>query len=199
MSSKNPQSCHVASFKVPTPLEVSHDFLWRIHSESPGKGNITIFNRSHYEDVLVVRAHNLIDKAECKRRYAHINNFERLLTDSGTLILKFFLHISKDEQEARLLEREKDPTKAWKLSAADWKERELWDAYQTAYQDAINACAAPNAPWFVVPANRKWFRNVAIADTIVKLLRPHREEWMQRLKAIGSVALKELRAQRQDH
>ncbi len=199
MASMNPQSCRVASFKVPTPVELSHDFLWRIHSETPGKGNITIFNRSHYEDVLVVRVHKLIDAEECKRRFEHINRFERLLADSGTIVIKFFLHISKDEQKERLLEREKDPTKAWKLSPADWKERELWDDYQKAYEDAINHCAGPDAPWYIVPANHKWFRNLAIADTLVSHLRPHRDEWMRRLKEIGTTGLQELRAMRQAH
>jgi PPK2 family polyphosphate:nucleotide phosphotransferase len=199
MSSMNPQSCRVASFKVPTPVELAHDFLWRIHSEAPGKGNITIFNRSHYEEVLVVRVHKLITDAVCKRRYEDINNFEQLLADSGAIVLKFFLHISKDEQEKRLLEREKDPVKAWKLSAADWKERELWESYQAAYEDAINHCSRPHAPWYIVPANHKWFRDLAIAETLVKSLRPCRDEWMARLKQIGSAALKELRAQRQTH
>lgn len=199
MSSMNPQSCRVASFKVPTALDLAHDFLWRIHSEAPGKGNIVIFNRSHYEDVLVVRVHNQITMEECRRRYVHINNFERLLTDTGAIVLKFFLHISKDEQAKRLVDREKDPTKAWKLSPADWKERELWDEYQLAYEDAINNCAAPNAPWFVVPANHKWFRDVAIAETIVEHLRPHRDEWTSQLKKIGAEGLKELRAMRQHH
>jgi PPK2 family polyphosphate:nucleotide phosphotransferase len=199
MSSMNPQSCRVASFKVPTPVEAAHDFLWRIHSETPAKGQIVIFNRSHYEDVLVVRVHKLIDAEECARRYEHINNFERLLADANTIVMKFFLHISKDEQEKRLLDRERDPTKAWKLSPVDWKERELWDQYRVAYRDAINHCAAPRAPWYVVPANHKWFRNLAIAEAIVRRLRPHRDEWNARLKEIGAAGLKELRAMRQNH
>ncbi len=199
MSSMNPQSCRVESFKVPTPLELSHDFLWRVHNVVPGKGSIVIFNRSHYEDVLVVRVHKQIDHDECRRRYDYINNFERLITDSNTIVLKFFLYICKDEQEKRLLEREADPIKAWKLSAADWKEREFWDDYQSAYEDAINHCSKPRAPWYIVPANHKWFRNLAVAETIVHALRPHREEWLQRLSVIGSAALKELRAQRQTH
>src|SRR5207248_1412922 len=128
-------SCRVASFKVPTPVEAGHDFLWRVHAETPVKGGTVIFNRSHYEDVLVVRVHKLIAMQECRRRYDHINHFERLLADADTIILKFFLHISKDEQKERLLEREKDPTKAWKLAAGDWKERELWDEYLEAYED----------------------------------------------------------------
>ena len=199
MTSMNPQSCRVASFKVPTPLELAHDFLWRVHSEVPSKGNIVIFNRSHYEDVLVVRVHKMIDAAECKRRYEHINNFERLLTDSKTIMVKFFLHISKDEQEQRLLEREGDPTKAWKLSAGDWQERKHWDEYHAAYEDAINQCSTKAAPWYIVPANHKWYRNLVVAETLVKALRPHRDEWMARLSEIGSVALKDLRAMRQQH
>jgi PPK2 family polyphosphate:nucleotide phosphotransferase len=199
MSSMNPQSCRVASFKVPTPPELAHDFLWRVHSEAPGKGTIVIFNRSHYEDVLVVRVHKSIDNAECRRRYTHINNFEQLIAESNTIVLKFFLHITKDEQEQRLLERERDPITAWKLSAADWKERESWDEYQRAYEDAINHCARPYAPWYIVPANHKWYRNLAVAETIVRALRPYREEWLKRLGVIGAAALKELRAQRQSH
>lgn len=195
----NPQSCRVASFKVPTPVEAAHDFLWRVHSETPGKGSVAIFNRSHYEDVLVVRVHNLVPPDVWKKRYEEINNFERLLRDNGTIIMKFFLHISKDEQEQRLLDREKDPTKAWKLSPQDWKEREFWDDYQAAYEDVLNKCATPDAPWYVVPANHKWFRNVAIAETIAETLRPFRKTWMQRLEEIGAEELKQLRAMRQHH
>lgn len=178
----NPQSCRVASFKVPTPLEMAHDFLWRIHSETPAKGNAVVFNRSHYEDVLVVRVHKLVPPDVWQKRYDDIINFEQLLADSGTVILKFFLHISKDEQKERLLAREKDPTKSWKLSPADWKERELWDDYQAAYQDAVNNCARPHAPWYIVPANKKWFRDVAITQTLVETLRPFRDGWMSTLR-----------------
>lgn len=195
----NPQSCRVASFKAPTPLELAHDFLWRVHSETPGKGTITIFNRSHYEDVLVVRVHNLVSKELLERRYDHINAFEQLLADSGTVIVKFMLHIDKDEQKKRLLDREKDPTKAWKLSPADWHERELWDEYQEAFEIALNRCAAPHAPWYVVPANHKWYRNLAIAETLVETLRPFRKQWEDRLKEIGAEELKNLRAMRQSH
>lgn len=195
----NPQSCRVASFKAPNPLELSHDFLWRVHSEAPGKGMITIFNRSHYEDVLVVRVHNLVPPEVLDRRYDHINNFERLLADSDTLILKFMLHIDKDEQKKRLIDRENDPAKAWKLSAADWKERDLWDEYQDAFEIAINRCSAPHAPWYVVPANHKWYRDLAIAETLVEALRPFRKQWEARLKEIGAEELKNLRAMRQSH
>jgi PPK2 family polyphosphate:nucleotide phosphotransferase len=195
----NPQSCHIASFKVPTAIELAHDFLWRVHAEAPGRGQVTIFNRSHYEDVLVVRVKNLLPEKVWKGRYERINQFESLLTDNGTVILKFFLHISKDEQEERLHAREQDPTKAWKLSAEDWKNRELWDAYQMAYEDALNRCATPNAPWYIVPANKKWFRNLAVAEAIVEALRPLRAGWMRRLQEIGEEELKELRDLRQQH
>ena len=195
----NPQSCRVASFKVPTPLEASHDFLWRIHAEAPSKGIVTIFNRSHYEDVLVTRVHKLISMDECRRRYDHINNFEKLLTDSGTVILKFFLHISNGEQKERLLAREKDPTKSWKLSPTDWKERELWDDYQAAYEDALNHCATPAAPWYVVPADKKWFRDPAVAEAILERLRPLRDGWLKQLKQRGTEELQQLRASRQSH
>ena len=195
----NPQGCRVASFKVPTPLEASHDFLWRIHAETPGKGTIVIFNRSQYEDVLVARVHSLVPPEVWKKRYDDINNFERLLTDNGAVILKFFLHISKDEQKERLLAREKDPAKAWKLSPADWKERDFWDDYQAAYEDAINKCATPDAPWRVVPADHKWYRNLVVAETLLEALRPLRDGWMAHLKEIGATELKELRAQRQSH
>jgi PPK2 family polyphosphate:nucleotide phosphotransferase len=199
MGVMNPQSCRVASFKVPTPLEAAHDFLWRIHAEAPGKGNVAIFNRSHYEDVLVVRVHDLVPEHVWRSRYEKINAFEKLLTDPGTVIIKFFLHISKDEQKERLLEREKDPTKAWKLSPADWKERELWDKYQEAYEDAINQCATPEAPWVVVPANHKWYRNLVLAQALAETLRPHRESWEKRLETIGHEELQQLRAMRQHH
>ena len=186
MGAMNPQSCRVASFKVPTPVEAAHDFLWRIHAEAPAHGSVTIFNRSHYEDVLVVRVHDLVPENVWRSRYDKINAFERLLSDANTVIIKFMLHISKDEQEQRLIEREKDPTKAWKLSPADWKERELWDAYQEAYEDAINNCSTKCAPWFVVPANHKWYRNLVLAQTLVEALRPYGKSWESRLKTIGS-------------
>jgi PPK2 family polyphosphate:nucleotide phosphotransferase len=183
----NSQGCEVASFKVPTERELSHDFLWRIHQQTPQRGHIKIFNRSHYEDVLVVRVHHLVKEEVWKKRYAHINNFENLLADSRTIILKFFLHISKDEQEKRLLDREQDTEKFWKLSVGDWKEREHWNDYQAAYTEAINKCSSPSAPWFIVPANRKWFRNLAVAEEIVSALRPFRQQWLDSLSEVGKV------------
>lgn len=186
LSYLNPLGVRVASFKVPTPQEAAHDFLWRIHRETPGVGEVTIFNRSHYEDVLVVRVHDLVPKDVWKKRYDAINQFERLLTESHTVVVKFFLHISKDEQEERLRAREEDPIKAWKLAVGDWKERELWDRYQDAYEDALNKCATQDAPWYVVPADRKWFRNIAILQTLVETLRPYRKEWEDRLAKVGA-------------
>jgi PPK2 family polyphosphate:nucleotide phosphotransferase len=169
----NPQGVDVASFKQPTPLELAHDFLWRVHAQAPRAGQIAIFNRSHYEDVLVTRVHKLVDKITCVRRYEHIRDFEALLAESGTTILKFFLHISKEEQLARFAQRLDDPGRNWKISESDYSERELWDDYVDAYEDAIRATSTANAPWYVIPANHKWFRNLAvsqiIADTMADL------------------------------
>jgi PPK2 family polyphosphate:nucleotide phosphotransferase len=193
----NPQGCRVESFKVPTAQELAHDFLWRCHKATPALGMITVFNRSHYEDVLVVRVHNLVPEEQWRRRYDHINNFERLLIDDNkTIILKFCLHISKEEQEERLLAREQEVTKAWKLSAGDWKEREFWDDYTAAYDEALHRCSTEDAPWYVVPANRKWFRDLAIAETIVKTLRPFRERWLAALEEQGRIAKGELQEYR---
>ncbi len=186
MGPLNSLACNVASFKVPTANELAHDFLWRVHNQTPGRGQMTIFNRSHYEDVLVVRVHNLAPKPIWKARYDHINSFEQLLVDSKTIVLKFYLHISKKEQEERLLEREQDQTKAWKLSVGDWKERELWDDYTAAYEDAINQCSTKDAPWHIVPANKKWFRNLAVAQTIVDALKPYKKAWLKKLDAMGA-------------
>ncbi|MCI0336910.1 MAG: polyphosphate kinase 2 family protein [Acidobacteria bacterium] len=185
MGPLNALGCSVASFKVPTAKELAHDFLWRIHQHTPGLGEIIIFNRSHYEDVLVVRVHKLVPEKVWRARYDHINHFEKLLTDHKTIILKFYLHISKKEQEERLLEREQEPEKYWKLSVTDWNEREYWNDYTRAYEDAINRCSTPHAPWFIVPANKKWFRNLAVAETIVNALRPYKNEWRKKLEVTG--------------
>ena len=170
MAGVNPQSCHVASFKAPTDLELGHDFLWRVHKVVPIKGTIGIFNRSHYEDVLIARVHKLVPKSVWSKRYAHINEFERLLADSDVKILKFFLHISKDEQKKRLEQRLADPNKRWKVSPADFEERKLWYQYMNAYEVALSKCSAEWAPWYVIPANQKWFRNCAISQIIVEAL-----------------------------
>jgi len=190
----NAQSTRVAPFKVPTPKELSHDYLWRVHQQAPGKGESVIFNRSHYEDVLVVRVHQLVPEDVWKKRYGHINDWEKLLTDCGAVVLKFFLHISKEEQERRLLEREQEVEKAWKLSVNDWKERERWDEYTRAYEDALSRCSTEEAPWHVIPSDRKWFRNLAITEAIVESLRPLKDDWMARLSMIGEEAKAELAA-----
>ena len=179
------QGCTVASFKVPTEEELAHDFLWRVHAQTPPAGEIKIFNRSHYEDVLVVRVHKLVPGKVWRPRYEHINAFERLLADSATIILKFYLHISKDEQKQRLLKREKDPIKSWKLSVADWQEREHWEDYTAAYDDVLNRCSTKHAPWFIVPADKKWFRNLAIAETLRNALMPFKERWLKKLEESG--------------
>ena len=188
----NAQMCRVASFKVPTQIEQDHDFLWRIHSQTPPKGSMAIFNRSHYEDVLVARVHDLVPKDVWKKRYDHINSFESLVASSNCIILKFFLHVSKEEQEQRLLEREKDPDKAWKLSVGDWKERELWSKYTEAYEDALGKCSTKRAPWFVVPANHKWYRNLAVIEQVTKALQEHEDEWHEHLKEVGILERKEI-------
>lgn len=166
----NPQGVTVASFKKPTETELAHDYLWRVHAQTPGRGHLTIFNRSHYEDVLVVRVHDLVPKAVWQRRYQHIRDFERLLADEGTTIVKFFLHISADEQKKRFEERIADPTKRWKFASGDLEERKLWPAYLAAFETAINETSTDQAPWYVIPANRNWFRNMVVAEVMVKTL-----------------------------
>ncbi len=182
----NPRGVSVVSFGIPTDDELRHDFLWRVHKHAPALGEVGIFNRSHYEDVLVVRVHGLAEKSAWRRRYGHINAFEELLAEQGCIVLKFFLHISKEEQERRLRSREEDPIDSWKLSVQDWKDRERWDEFTEAYEDAISRCAAPHAPWMVVPADAKWFRNLAVAEAVTNALRPHRNEWQETLQKIGA-------------
>ncbi len=170
LGAMNPQGCRVAAFKQPSAQELAHDFLWRAHKAAPARGEVVIFNRSHYEDVLVVRVHNLVPKEIWSRRYDQINAFEKSLVANGTHILKFYLHISKDEQLKRFKERLDDPAKQWKISEADYKERAFWDDYVAVYEDALSRCSTEHAPWFVVPANHKWFRNLAIARIVVEHL-----------------------------
>ncbi len=167
----NPQGVRVANFKVPTAQELAHDYLWRVHRETPGKGEIVIFNRSHYEDVLVVRVHEMVPEKVWRKRYKQINNFERTLAEEGTIILKFFLHISMDEQKQRLSDRLADPAKHWKYNPGDLKERALWKDYVEAYEDAIEETSTEHAPWYIIPADRKWFRNLTIASILVKTLK----------------------------
>lgn len=166
----NPLGCVVTSFKVPTPVELGHDFLWRVHHAVPAKGMIGIFNRSHYEDVLVVRVHRLVPEDVWRPRYEQINEFERLLTRNGVTVLKFFLHISKDEQRQRLRERLDDPAKYWKFNPADLGERAKWDEYTRAYQDALSHTSTPEAPWFVVPADKKLPRDLLVSEVVVEAL-----------------------------
>jgi len=192
MTTVNPIGCHVWDFKVPTPDELAHDFLWRIHQRTPTRGMFAIFNRSHYEDVLVARVHKLVPREIWEARYDQINHFERMLTQNGTIILKFFLHISQDEQRKRLLAREDDPDKAWKLSVGDWQERQYWDDYQSAYADALGKCGTEWAPWHIVPANKKWYRNHFIANAIVTTLEPHERKWRADLAERGKAELKAL-------
>ena len=170
LGAMNPQGCRVVGFKQPSVEELAHDFLWRIHQAAPPKGKVAIFNRSHYEDVLVVRVHNLVPQAVWSRRYDQINVFEKELAEDNTHILKFYLHISKKEQMSRFKERLDNPTKQWKISEADYNEREYWDDYVAAYEDVLSRCSTKQAPWFVIPSDHKWFRNLAIARIVVEHL-----------------------------
>lgn len=188
----NPRGINVVSFGVPTKEEQEHDFLWRVHRHAPRKGEFALFNRSHYEDVLVVRVNELVPESIWKERFGHIRDFEELLSEHDTIVLKFFLHISKGEQERRLLDREKDPSTAWKLNVNDWRTREKWGDFQEAYEDVLRRCATPRAPWHIVPANSKWFRNIAVMSTIVETLRPYRKIWQRKLDDIGQKGAAEL-------
>lgn len=170
MTGVNPQGCHVASFKKPSAEEMSHDYLWRIHKAMPEYGDIGIFNRSVYEDVLVVRVHNIVPKDVWSARYDQINEFEEILHQNNVKIIKFFLHISKDEQKARFQERIDDPDRRWKISEADFAERNFWDDYTEAYEDALAKCSTKHAPWFIIPSNKKWFRNLAVSHIITETL-----------------------------
>jgi PPK2 family polyphosphate:nucleotide phosphotransferase len=196
LSHVNPQGCEVYSFKAPTPEELAHDFLWRVHKVTPGKGVLGIFNRSHYEDVLVARVHNLVPEQLWSRRYQEINNFEQLLAANKMIILKFYLHISYDEQERRLLAREQDKDKAWKITVEDWEDRKYWKDYEQAYEDALSKCSTDKAPWYIVSANHKWYRNLAVAHTIVHTMRQYKDEWKAGLEARGQRELERLRAMR---
>lgn len=166
----NPQGVKVASFKKPTPEELAHDYLWRVHKHTPGRGEIVIFNRSHYEDVLVVRVHNLVPEEEWQRRYEQIKDFERMLAEEGTTILKFYLHINKEEQKERLQARLDEPEKRWKFAKGDLAERARWADYQAAYEAVLSRTSTEHAPWYVIPANRKWYRNLVISTILVDTL-----------------------------
>lgn len=166
----NPQGCKVTSFKVPSKLEASHDFLWRCHIAAPSRGQVGVFNRSHYEDVLVVRVHDLVPETVWSQRYAYINNFEALLRDANTHVIKIFLHIDRDEQLERFKKRIDNPGKNWKISDSDYSERPFWDDYARAFEAAFERCSTEEAPWFVIPSNRKWYRNLVIASIVVETL-----------------------------
>jgi PPK2 family polyphosphate:nucleotide phosphotransferase len=188
MTAFNPQGCTVTPFGVPTDEELAHDYLWRVHRHTPAKGHIAIFNRSHYEDVLVVRVHGLVPEETWRPRYEQINEFERHLADNGTTILKFFLWISPEEQRERLQARIDTPEKRWKFKRADLKERERWDDYVAAYEEALTRCSTESAPWYVIPSDRKWFRNIAVAEVLADAMEglhleyPPAEEGIESLK-----------------
>ena len=170
LSAMNPQGCTVSAFKVPSAEEAAHDFLWRYHQHMPRRGQVAIFNRSHYEDVLVVRVHDLVPEAVWSKRYGLINDLEKMLVENDTHILKFYLHIDADEQLDRFRQRIEDPTRHWKISESDYAERPYWDAYTKAFEAALENCSTEHAPWFVIPANHKWFRNLAISTIVVDTL-----------------------------
>jgi PPK2 family polyphosphate:nucleotide phosphotransferase len=170
LGAMNPQGCRVYGFKTPSTEELAHDFLWRFHQVAPGKGYVAVFNRSHYEDVLVVRVHKLVPKEVWSERYDEINEFERHLSDNGTHILKFHLHIDKEEQLARFKDRLDDPNRHWKISESDYAEREYWHDYQEAYEEAVSKCSTDYAPWYIIPSNHKWFRNLAVSQILLTTL-----------------------------
>jgi PPK2 family polyphosphate:nucleotide phosphotransferase len=190
MTGLNPQGCRVTAFKEPSAEEAAHDFLWRVHRAVPARGDIGIFNRSHYEDVLAARVRRLVPTAVWKPRYRAINEFERSLVESGVLVVKFLLHISKAEQKRRFAERLADPTKQWKISPDDFEARRAWGAYRRAYEDALTACNTKYAPWYVVPANRKWFRNLAVSRILVELLEACHLRFPKPQVDLGSIRLR---------
>ena len=187
----NPQGVSVASFKAPTPIELDHDYLWRVHRQTPRSGHIVIFNRSHYEDVLVVRVHNLVPKKVWGKRYEQINNFELMLAEEGTTILKFFLHIDKDEQKERLQARLDQADKQWKFNSGDLKERQLWDEYTHAYEEMLSQTSTDWAPWYIVPANRKWYRNIFIGSLLIETLNKMKMEYPQPEEDLDQIVIDE--------
>ena len=189
LSGVNPQGIDVVNFKAPTLEELSHDYLWRVHQHAPAAGSLTVFNRSHYEDVLIVRVLGLVPEERWSRRYDHINDFERLLAEEGTTILKFYLHISHDEQAERLQARLDDATKHWKFNKRDLEHRELWDEYMEAYATALTRTSSERAPWYIVPANRKWYRNIVVARTIVDTLESLNMEYPEPEEGLEGVVI----------
>jgi PPK2 family polyphosphate:nucleotide phosphotransferase len=187
----NPQGVRVASFKQPTEQELAHDYLWRVHQHTPGSGEIVIFNRSHYEDVLVVRVHDLVPQKVWSRRFAQINDFERMLVEEGTSILKFYLHISKAEQKERLQARLDTPDKRWKFNPGDLKERALWSKYTKAYQDVLTKTSTDWAPWYIVPSDRKWYRNYVIANILINTLKSLDMAYPQPLDKLDGIVIED--------
>lgn len=185
----NPQGVNVVSFKRPTEEELSHDYLWRIHRHTPPTGKIVIFNRSHYEDIVTVRVRNLAPSDVWERRYQHINNFERMLADEGTTIVKFYLHISRNEQAERLQARLDDPTKRWKFNIGDLDDRALWDDYMVAFEDMLNRTSSEYAPWFVIPANRKWYRNLVVSQILINTLESLNMQYPQPQAGLDTVVI----------
>jgi PPK2 family polyphosphate:nucleotide phosphotransferase len=192
-SGVNPQGCRVATFGVPSAEEAAHDYLWRVHRETPARGQIAIFNRSHYESVLVERVHGIVPKTVWSARYGEINAFEATLAREGTVILKFFLNLSRAEQKRRLDEREADPDKRWKANPDDWQERKRWDAYRTAFDDMLSKTSTRHAPWHVIPSDHKWYRNLAIASAIVGRLKTFRKIWKSAIRSRGGAEAAEAR------
>jgi PPK2 family polyphosphate:nucleotide phosphotransferase len=190
MSIFNPQGCQVTSFKAPSAEELDHDYLWRIHHVIPRKGEIGIFNRSHYEDVLVVRVHDIVPKDVWKARYDQINDFEKYLSDNNVIIRKFYLHISENEQEERILKRLLDPKKNWKFSAADMQERNYWDDYMDAFDDLLSRCSTKQAPWYIVPSDKKWYRNLVVARVLVETLESLNMKWPEPSAEVKELAKK---------
>ena len=193
MNDMSPSGVHVWSYGVPTEDERAHDFLWRHHLRTPPLSMIAVFNRSYYEAVLVELVKGIASPDVVRSRYPHINDFELLLSQSRTLVAKFFLHISKETQEERLLERQESVEKWWKLSLGDWQERQRWDEYMAAYQAALNSTATVSAPWHIVPSDRKWYRNLAVSEALVEMLRPYRDDWLAALRERGEQELAALR------
>lgn len=190
MGPLNPASCKVSSFKVPTDEELAHDFLWRIHQHVPRKGEIGIFNRSHYEDVLIVRVKKIVPKSVWSKRYRQINDFEQMLAENNVHILKFYLHISKSEQLERLKARIDDPIKHWKINPNDFVERKYWSNYMKAFEDALNQCSTSYAPWFVIPANHKWYRNLVVSEILIEQLQKLKMKFPEPYCDISSIEVK---------
>lgn len=194
----DPLGCQAVSFKAPTETERAHDFLWRVHAKVPERGHLGLFNRSHYEDVLIARVRSLVPEDVWEDRFKAINDFEHMLTRNRTLVLKFFLHIDLDEQERRLLAREREVEKSWKLTAQDWRERAHWDAYMTAYADALSRCHTPHAPWTLVPSNKKWYRNLVVARAVHAALEAHEREWRSTLDTLATQRRAEIKRYRSE-